>query len=207
MANICCNKYAFYSNDESTDELKRFHKNLSAIMETPTKDSTIGLDLVVTMHGLDCNKIACKGTIDNLGDYSPESNFFTLNSDTAWAPTEGLWKVVTAQYKGVSFVYIAEECGANIYVNTDAEGLYLPERYLLEICGDALIPDGWYANQEKPDYLDIRDYFNNFDDLMDYCTELTGKNFDTLKELQVYISDHFDEEANTIAKVIEFTDE
>jgi hypothetical protein len=77
----------------------------------------------------------------------------------------------------------------------------------LEICGDAPIPDGWYANQDKPLCLEIREYFSSFDDLRDYCIKLTGKKFDSVEELEGYLSDLFDEENNTVANVLEFTNE
>jgi len=204
MANICCSKYVFYTNDDKS-ELLRLHMNLMAIMDN--NDSKTGcLDDVAIKHGVDREKISCRGTIENLDDYNPANNYFTLNSDTAWAPTDELWEAVIAQYKGISFVYIAEECGESIYVNTDTEGVYFPERYLLEICGDAPIPDGWFAGQDKPPFVEIREYFETFDDLNSYCIKLTGIDFDTIDELQDYISDLFDEEGNTISNVIEFSE-
>jgi hypothetical protein len=116
-----------------------------------------------------------------------------------------LWEAVIAQYDGISFVYTAEECGERIYINTDTEGLYLPERYLLDIYGDASIPKDWYANQDKPLCLEIREYFSSFDGLREYCIKLTGKKFDTFEALEGYLSDIFDEEDNTFANVHEFT--
>jgi hypothetical protein len=166
------------------------------------------LGLVAIKHGLDWEKeISCRGTIEHLDDYEPGSNFFSLESVSDWVPMNELWEAVMAQYEGISFVYIAEECGERIYVNTDIEGIYFPEKYLLEICGDAPIPDGWYANQDKPLCLEIREYFNNFDDLRDYFIKLTGKEFDTVEELENYLSALFDEENNTVANVLEFTTE
>ena len=210
MANICCNRHAFYTQSENKDELLRLHKNLSAVMEAPSEAKNAydqgWLGLVAIKHGLDWEKeISCRGMIEHLDDYEPGNNFFTLESVTDWVPMDELWEAVIAQYKGVSFVYTAEECGERIYINTDIEGLYFPEKYLLEICGDAAIPKGWYANQEKPNCLEIREYFSSFDDLRDYCIKLMGKEFDTLEELEGYLSDLFDKESNTFANIHEFT--
>ena len=118
-----------------------------------------------------------------------------------------MWEAVIAQYEGVSFVYMAEEPGSEIFINTDTTGIYLPEKYLMEIYGDAPVPDGWYVNKDKSGCLNIREYFDNFGDLTDFCTELTGKEFNTLGELQTYFSELFDEEDNTTANIYEFTAE
>jgi hypothetical protein len=162
------------------------------------------LGKVLIEHGLDWEKISCRGTIDNLDDCEPDCNFFTLDSDTAWSPTIELWEAVVAKYTGVSFVYIAEEAGSEIYINTDIEGTYFPDRFLLEIHGDAPIPEGWYPGQDKPKLFEIREHFTDFDELVYFCASLTGKEFGTLEEIQGYFSDIFDNEDNTIAGVHEF---
>jgi len=220
------------SGDERKDELQRLHNKLSATLQTPSNvknDFEPGwLGKVAIGHGFDWQQISCRGYIGHLGEIEQDGNFsnrsyFTLEVETAWAPTDALWEAIVEQYDGVSYVYLAEEAGNQIFTNTDATGLYFPERYLLEICGDAQIPEGWYAGQDdsdmpdisdmpnrsaRPDksgYLDIRKYFNSLDELVDYCEKLTGKQFGTFEEWQDYISDVFDGEDNTIAKLNEFT--
>jgi len=209
MANPCSNRYAFYTTDENKDELLRLYNNISAVMETRSEiknDYEPGwLGKIATCHGIDWEQIPCRGYIGHLDEYEPDSNFFTLEAETAWSPTEELWEAVIALYTGISFVYVAEESGFDIYINTDTEGLYLPDRYLLEIWGDAPIPESWYADQVKPRHLDIREYFENLDSIMDYCTKFTGKVFTTFEELQSYFFGIFDEESSVIVGVHEFT--
>ena len=40
------------------------------------------------------------------------------------------WRSVTLQHS-VAYVYIAEECGCEVYVNTDTEGRFFSDRYIL----------------------------------------------------------------------------
>jgi hypothetical protein len=160
---------------------------------------------VALAHGLDYEKLPCRGSIGKLGEYEDEYNFFMLESETEWCPTEQLWTAVVAQYNGVSFFYIAEEAGADIFVNTDIEGIYLPERYLLEIWSDIPIPEEWYVGQKKPDCLDIREYFNNLDDFIKYCTNFTGKEFSTFEEWHYYFHNFFEMIGSVIVGVHEFT--
>ena len=208
MAHWCSNKYAFYTNDENKGELLRLYKNLSDIMQTPSEvknDFEPGwLGKVLIKHGLDWEMISCRGFISYLDEYEPENNFFTMDSETAWAPMDILWEEVIAQYKGVSFVYFAEEPGNEIYINTDADGTYFSEKYLVEICGDAPIPESWFVGQDRPESLDIREYFDDVDDLMDYFAGITGKSFSAIGELRAYLSGIFDEKANILVNVHEF---
>jgi hypothetical protein len=206
MANICCNKYVFYATGENKDELFRLHRNLADVMETTAKAKEHGcLGAVADKHGIDRDKVSCRGTIEDLGDYNPGGDHFILDCDTDWNPMDELWEAVIAQYEGVSFVYKAEEPGFDIFTNTDTEGIYFPEKYLLNIWGNAPIPGGWYANQEKPGCLEIWEYFKDFEELADYCAKVMGRKFSTLEKLQNYLSELFDEEDNTIANANEFT--
>ena len=209
MANICCCKYVFYTDDGNTDELTRLYKNLVTIIQPPEIKNDYEpawLGNVATWHGIDWeNTISCRGSIELLGGYELGNDYFTLYSDTAWSPTDELWEAVVTQYEGVSFVYVAEEPGMGIFTNTDSEGIYLSEKYLIEIYGNAPIPEGWYPDQDKPECLEIREYFSDFEELADYCTEFTGQEFSSIEELQSYFSDIFNEEDDTYASIHEFT--
>jgi len=207
MPNWCSSKYAFYADDENKDELLRLHNNLSGIMKTPSEVENGfepgWLGKVAIKHGIDWESLPCKGTIEHLDRYKPGGNFFTLNAETAWSPTEELWETVIARYEGISFVYIAEEAGNGIFTNTDAAGTFFPEKYLFEIWGNAPIPEGWFAGGGKPGSLCIREYFEDFGELADYCAKLTGKEFGTFEELQSYFFGIFEEE-NIFVGIHEF---
>ena len=211
MPNWCANKYVFYTNDENKGELLRLYNNLAAIMQESSEVKNGfepgWLGKVAISHGIDWDTVPCRGAIENLGDYEPDDTCFTLETETAWVPTDELWEAVTAQYIGISYAYMAEEPGSEIYMNTDIEGRYLTEKYLIELCGDALIPEGWYANRHKPKSLDIREYFSSFDSLAEFCVGFTGKTFGNIEELQNYFYDIFGEKNNIIVGIHEFTAE
>ena len=211
LPNWCSNTHVFYTNDENKDELLRLYNNLSAVMQTPAtikNDFEPGwLGQVAINHGLDWEKISCRGSIEHLDEYEPGRSFFKLESETAWSPTDALWEAVIAEYSGVSYVYIAEEPGNEIFTNTDYSGVYFPEKYLLDICGDAPIPGDWFSGQDRPGDLDIREYFENFDALVDCFFKITGKVFNNFEALQDYLSGLFDGAENTCANIHEFTGE
>jgi hypothetical protein len=101
MANPCSCRYAFYTNDENKGELIRLHKKLSDIVKTTPEvkntDDPGWLGNVAIAHGLDIEKLPCRGSVDKLNEYEAGSNFFTLESETDWGPTVLLWKAVAAQ--------------------------------------------------------------------------------------------------------------
>jgi len=210
MPNWCSNRYAFYTQDEDKSELVRFYKTLCDILHAPpSKENDFAPDWlgnIATQHGFDWGTYPCRGSFEIPDDNDPEYGVFKVDSETAWAPTTELWEAVVKQYKNISFVYIAEEPGAGFYVNTDIQGNYLPERYLLDIYGDAPFPDGWYANEKnKPEYIEICEYFDSFIALRDYCANFTGKTFESITDLQEYFCDVSEGRYELCIGVREFT--
>ncbi|MCL2047391.1 MAG: hypothetical protein FWG87_01575 [Defluviitaleaceae bacterium] len=208
MPNWCSTGYAFYTKAEDKSELSRFYKNLMEILQTPSEVENGfepgWLGKVAIKHGLDYESVPCRGWIEHIDEYEPEHGVVTLRTDTAWGPLTELWEAVLTQYDGICFVYIAEEPGLGVFVNTDTEGLYFNEWYLLEIFGDAEVPEGWYADEESPVALDIREYFEYDGELLEYCEKFTGKKFSTVGELRAYFASIFDG-SDTIVNIHEFT--
>jgi len=211
MPNWCSTKYVVFTDNDDKTVLQRFYNNLTAVLNTPsdTKNSFDSgcLSYVAIKHGLNGEDIPCRGTIEYLGEYESGESFLSFETETAWGPCDELWDTIIGQYEGVSHVYISEEPGMGYFVNTDTDGRFLPEKYLLDLSGDEFIPDGWYSNcLTKPTCLEEHVYFDSFEGLMDYCTNITGKEFATLEELRDYFSSIFDEDSNVIAVVREFTE-
>jgi len=211
MANPCCNINVFFTNDEDKSELLRLHNNISSVVQAalnaPKGPEPAWLGEIAKIHGIDIQNISCRGSIEYLEDYDPESDHVKLETETAWNPTTELWEAVASKYKGISFVYRAEEAGSDIFINTDAEGTYLPERYLLDIDGNMTIPEGWYPNQKKPEYIEIYEYFESFDALSKYCANITGITFEDFVAMKDYLDDIFASEENTTFGLREFKNE
>ena len=106
--------------------------------------------------------------------------------ETAWGPMPEVWDKMAEKYN-LSYVYIAEECGMGIYVNTDAEGRFFTTRYLLdyfEVEHLELSPEfeAKYGELLR-DLSEETTYYDNFDDVLDdfesfgFCVEdLDGLN-------------------------------
>ena len=235
MPNWCYSTYAFKSTNKNKDSLQRLHQKLAGVVMKPSgvdMDFEAGwLGEVATVHGLNHEQIPCRGEITHLDalikgggdDYGShfegkDDCYFKLETETAWCPMNELWDAVVEQHEGVSYVYVAEEAGCDIFINTDTEGRFFDQRYLLEICCNSasLIPSYWtFENVVRPAVgsvssvvssegsetglikgskvglidLDIMEYFRSFGDLQDYFNKLTGRDYETLAEMYSYLEE------------------
>ena len=211
MPNWCSTKYVAYTDREDQSELKRFYSNLAMIMQKPSEiENGFGagwLGDVAVKHGINWERISCRGTIEHLDEYETGDSSFSFETETAWGPCDELWEAVIGKYDGVSYVYLSEEPGCDYFVNSDTKGRFLTERFLLEMWGDEPIPEEWYARRvTKPSCLDEREYFSDFGALAEYCGEITGRKFATFDELCNYFYNLFDEESNAFVAIREFED-
>jgi len=241
MPNWCYSTYAFKSTNANKDNLQRLHQKLAGVVMKPSgvdMDFANGwLGEVATVHGLDFEQIPCRGEIthldalikgggDDCGSHfeAYDDCYFKLETETAWCPMTELCDAVIEQYEGVSYVYVAEEAGCDIFINTDIEGQFFDQRYLLEICCNmaSLIPDDWsFENVVRPVAssegseagligLDIMEYFRSFGDLQDYFTKLTGRDYETLAEMLNYLDEvifetYGEQNSYLMANIREFT--
>ena len=211
MPNWCSTEHAFFTENEDRSELVKLHLAISSAMKTPSGTPNNfepgWLFKIAEMHRIDPESVPCRGSITHLDELAPSSNHFKLSTETAWAPMAEMWDAVLEKYEGVFHVYTAEECGQEIYVNTDEEGLYFPNRYLLEIYGQAPMPEYWPGSKSHAGSFDIKEYFASFKEVKDYCEEVMGKTFYSLKKLKEYLSETFDNEDNASAIAYKFTTE
>jgi len=104
------------------------------------------LNVNVTYYDVEDASLNKAPTSDDGHIYDYDSAcYFKLETETAWCPMNELWDAVLEQYEGVSYVYVAEEAGCDIFINTDTEGQFFDQRYMLEICCNtaSLIPKYW----------------------------------------------------------------
>lgn len=137
MANWCDTDYAFEGN---ITEVLALHKKLSSTLNTkPKVDTDFGsgwLGNVAINHGLDWKTVPCRGHIYYIDDpiICDSHASFILSTETAWKPLTYIWdRIISDHYPSISYVYKAEEPGQLLYINTDTEGVYFPERYVIDM--------------------------------------------------------------------------
>jgi len=203
MPRYCYTDYAFISRDKAgLSELKRLHNNLSKIMTKPSK-ATNGFgpgyfEALAKSHGLNPKDIPCDGAIIEIiqSTFSESLGFFTILTESAYSPKINLWNKIISQYKGVSFVYRAEEPGWDLFINTDERGEFYPDRFLLSVDCEDVTPtlpvfEGWGDNffekdDDAPPRIEVQEYFACFEALQSYFADFTGKRIASIEEMNSY---------------------
>ncbi len=137
MANYCSNSIRFISRDRS--KLAVFLRKVYAAFDSRTS----GFYNLLVLHGYTNKQIA--GMIDRRDAFthcdtklSVDGDVFSfgVDTETAWAPhMEVFYRLISEKYgDAISMVYQSEECGCGIYINTDKEGKYFPEHYVVDCC-------------------------------------------------------------------------
>ena len=80
--------------------------------------------------------LECRGSIEGfeLTEDKTGRKGVLLSEEIAWGPNPtSIRKMIDEKYRGkLDFVYIAEESGMGVYINTDVDGVMFEERWLVE---------------------------------------------------------------------------
>jgi hypothetical protein len=130
VPNWTSNSIAFYQEDGGKDLLEAFYtdieryQNFADVNGSPS--NWCGHYLIASKINPD--DLSCRGFFTNC---ELHSNHVRIDMETAWSPLPEVYEKFAEKY-GLSFVYIAEECGSEIYVNTDVDGKFFTDRYILD---------------------------------------------------------------------------
>ena len=164
MPNWCSTTYAFFGDP---DAVRDFHKKIELYTsklrwdDSPREPLTFRwnwLGNIVTGFGLDPDKVYCRGEISAV---TPYDDHILVATETAWSPMNDVWdEIIAKHYKGnrLQYVYIAEEPGCDIFINTDDSGIFFSEKYLLDD-GDGVYE--YFSADEEEEMCDwLRTKFN-----------------------------------------------
>ena len=103
-----------------------------------------------------------------------------MSTHTAWTYMNEMWdEILTKYYPSISYVFIAEEPGSEIYVNTDLEGSIYPQRFYVDF---KLPPkydcnSGFYADNEEDLISRFNSIFHRKFESIQQCEEELQKEF------------------------------
>ncbi len=137
MANWCSNVFAIYPRNESDlgkAQLKRLFAQLRKLTQIDYPEGTDNHDwygLLSVMRGKEESEIAARGSIDNI---QWEEDHIIMQTETAWEPQDDIVRDMLdcKECSELDFVFIAEEGGNEIYINTDDSGRFFRDRYVLD---------------------------------------------------------------------------
>lgn len=80
-------------------------------------------------------ELSCRGEFDEEPVFD-EKRFVDFGTSTAWGPCTGMWKKIFNDYfPRLNFVYVAEEPGTAVYINSDKNRRFYPVEWVL-CCSD-----------------------------------------------------------------------
>lgn len=173
MANWCGTTIAFYSQDKI--QLEALHTAISN-----RTHENIWLGNICTYHGLSAENYSCRSLINCIGEISQDEYsywYFLVDQEDAWDPHISVWEsVLDMYYRKVEFEYRSEEDGCGIFVNSDIEGYYFPERFIIDAC----VKD-----------TEDRIYTSTFDETLSLCKQILRDRSISSIEQARYIGEHF----------------
>jgi len=130
MPNWCSNSIAFYQEDGGTAMLEAFYSDIQKYQNY--KDPETGKPSDWVGHWLESNRVDTKNlyTRGFFSNIELNADYVRVDMETAWAPLNEVWDLMADKYE-LAYVYIAEEPGCEVYVNTDYEGRFFTTRYML----------------------------------------------------------------------------
>jgi hypothetical protein len=127
MPNWCATTVVFYGEQANLEQLWADWNE--ALKDNSVKSDIGWLGKLLVYKGEEYKNIYCRGFLADVPHL--EQGRLTVYSNDAWAPMFNFYNWVAECYQ-VEYVLIAEEPGCQVYINTDVEGKYFPERYFLD---------------------------------------------------------------------------
>lgn len=171
MANPCSTKYVFYGDKKAIKEFSqriKKHTNESGfcVLREIVQEFNIPHD---TPHR---GEITC---------FYSDDTTVTIYTETAWSPTLSLWdRIIVENFydlenncRKINYVYLAEECGCGLFINSDTTGEYLPEKYLIDTAFD----------DENGKWKELYEYYNSESELVKGWNAEFNTSFETAEEV------------------------
>lgn len=195
MPNWCSTKIAINCHDcgnkkEALEQLAGLQAKLQNIFENRNENS-VWESVVADYFGIPEEGRYCRGEICNMFF---EQEYIIITQTDAWSPNVEFWEDILEQnYPSLSMRYMAVEPGLQVYVNTDRDGFYFPDKYAVSFwCENESVygEEGWY-NYESDAAL-----------LKDWAAR-TGRNFASVEELKSF-ADEVSNDNNVFLSINEF---
>ena len=181
MANICDNDFTIYGTSETEimhlflrlQEVTNRERTSRAILRALgcPEEVVIGVDGRTEVEDLSIIKESTEGGIVCTG--------VIITCSSAWGPCEdfvmAVMEKVLPRNTRAKYVYLAQESGMEVFINTDSSGHFYPECVRVEICDDS--GDGYYLTEYY-----TRETFEDFADLVLDETGVTLSSYDDLHD-------------------------
>lgn len=191
MPNWCYNRVTVFGESSQVEKVLCFMQK--ALKEAPNHKASRPnrwIGQFVVMAGENWEQHACRGWIEEIDTTvtikDERTGYFEIQFDSAWEPQmDAVDIAIKAALRGeecidVDYVFVAEEPGEGIYINTDECGMFYNERYIVDFD---------YSEDNGEGGVE---YFETLDETLQFFNELTGLSVKTLAEAQAVDDDRFE---------------
>lgn len=136
MPNWCTNSVVVYGKDKN--ELELFKERYEKAYRAQKENKHWGTYELFVAHNYDGERVLegdydyIRGPIYECGRIKYDDGDFWLSFEfeSAWSPMiDGLRTILDKNYKTLRMVVMAEECGCDLYINTDEEHRFFKDKY------------------------------------------------------------------------------
>lgn len=170
-----------------------FYKDLTkALEEKPEKGADKNwIGHLFVYKGIDCSKINARSFVQ----YKElEDNYVRLDNEDAWGPKTEVYNKIAEMYN-LTYVYIAEEPGCQVFINTDKSGDFFSDRYYFSYESNLKIKNPTPLEKVFTELDNIR-YFSEFKYITKVFSEY-GIECNSEEDMENLIAD-YEEEMNNI---------
>ena len=173
MPNWCKTNITFFSENE--DQITKLNDALCKLDAgeslLPNGFGNLWLGNILHYFGFKWQDISCRGSISLIGILSKDTDrgfHFEIEQEDAWDANTEVWEEILSkeEFSDVNYVYMAEEPGCNMYVNTDSSSLFYDARYTVDVC-----LNGKFFNDKTCDYT--QEYFSTENDCLAYLRKIS----------------------------------
>lgn len=178
MPNWASTAYVFKAKDQ--EQAKDLYEEIDSLakMEKPLVPNGFGklwMGCLVNLLGGDWDKVYCRGEII---DYNLTDDHVSISCETAWGEMPEFRHFLEQQYPESKVFYQVEESGCEVYATNDVDGVYFPDRYIL-------------------DYFDGIEYFRTLEDAAEYIGATIEEEIPpSYSDIESAIEDYMDEHDN-----------
>ena len=188
MANMCSNAMRIYGDRE---QLEKLHALINKAIDDT--DRTNPVYLTFLLAGYSESEIKTLGMPNCYGMETDEEittgkygiTYLCVWYESAWSPAISQWNAMLSRFfPKLKQVTISEECGNEIYINTDESGYFFPDRYYMDgqinnvYIRDELPDSGIATNEQALAFINmccekagVKHDFKTIDEAMDYISE------------------------------------
>ena len=130
MPNWCWNSVAFYQEDGGNAMVEAFYADIQKYQDYRDPETGKLSDWVghwLQSNRVDTDNLYTRGFFTNC---ELNGNHVRVDMETAWSPLPEVWDLMAEKYE-LAYVYISEEPGNAVYVNTDSTGKFFSTRYMM----------------------------------------------------------------------------